>query len=107
MSPGGVEEPLRTKIKWTAVAFAVLVCLAAVSRFPTNRYEWMLELDPLAETLPVDPDAGSYPWVAGVPILVLALVLFSTMTGPRERRVSALILLVLVGLWYFRFQSLL
>lgn len=96
---------MRTKIKRTAVALAVLVCLAVVSAFPTNRYEWMLELDPLTETLPVDPDAGSYPWVAGVPILVL--VLFATMTGPRERRVSALILLVLVGLWYYRFQFLL
>lgn len=98
---------MKRKIKWVLVSVAGLICLLVILRFPLNRYEWMLELDPEVTTLPLDDEAGLYPFLAGTPALLLSILLFVFCRNSVDRYASFLIVLVLFCAWLFKFHSLL
>lgn len=98
---------MNRKIKWVLVSLASFICLLVILRFPVNRYEWMLDLDPEVTALPLDDDAGMYPFVAGTPALLLSIYLFVFCRNSVDRGVSFLVVLVLFCAWLFRFHSIL
>jgi hypothetical protein len=98
---------MKRKIKWFLLSVVSLICLLIILHFPLNRYEWMLVLDPEETALPLDDDAGMYPFVAGTPALLLSIVLFVFSRNSVDRYLSFLVVLLLFCVWIFKFHSLL
>lgn len=98
---------MKRKVKWALVSVAGFVCLLVILRFPLNRYEWMLALNPEDTALPQDNDASMYPFFAGAPALLLSIFLLMRCRNSVDRYASFLIMLFLFAVWLFKFHSLL
>lgn len=98
------------KLRWTGFIVLTLFFFLIIIKCPLNEYEWMLRLDAdtgiTPETLPYDNSASMYPYIAGVPALLLCVFYFLGKTR-REKMIVLSVIGILFVVWVIKFRNLL